>query len=142
LRGTGWTQAASADAAAEASSELAGRVQIAGSPIAGSTVTLYAAGEGAAVQVAQGKSGDDGAFTLDVGSTNQSAGKVMYIVAKGGSAKAANGNKPNDDIALMTLLGTELPKTVKVNELTTVASAFTSARFISGESISGNPLVR
>jgi ABC-type phosphate transport system substrate-binding protein len=33
---TGWTQAASAGASAEASSELSGTVQIAGSPIAGS----------------------------------------------------------------------------------------------------------
>ena len=38
------------------------------------------------------------------------------------------------------MLGTSLPKTVTVNELTTVASAFTAARFINGESISGNPL--
>ena len=33
-----------------------------------------------------------------------------------------------------------MPKTVTVNELTTVASAFTAARFINGEAISGNPL--
>jgi hypothetical protein len=32
------------------------------------------------------------------------------------------------------------PKKVTVNELTTVASAFTAARFINGEAISGNPL--
>ena len=41
----------------------------------------------------------------------------------------------------MSLLGTALPKSVTINELTTVASTFTAARFISGESISaGNPL--
>jgi len=39
-----------------------------------------------------------------------------------------------------SVLGTELPKTVTVNELTTVASTFTAARFIDGEAISGNPL--
>jgi DNA-binding beta-propeller fold protein YncE len=33
-----------------------------------------------------------------------------------------------------------LPKTVTVNELTTVASVFTAARFINGEAISGSPL--
>ncbi len=38
------------------------------------------------------------------------------------------------------MLGTALPKTVTVNELTTVASAFTAARFINGEAISGNAL--
>ena len=33
-----------------------------------------------------------------------------------------------------------MPRTVTVNELTTVASAFTAAQFINGEAISGNPL--
>ena len=36
--------------------------------------------------------------------------------------------------------GTSPPETVTVNELTTVASAFTAAQFITGEAISGNPL--
>ena len=38
------------------------------------------------------------------------------------------------------MLGNKPPAKVVVNELTTVASAFTSARFINGEAISGNPL--
>ena len=38
------------------------------------------------------------------------------------------------------MLGSSPPETVTVNELTTVASAFTAARFIDGEAISGNPL--
>ena len=46
----------------------------------------------------------------------------------------------NEAIALLALLPPSLPNTVTVNELTTVASAFTAARFIDGESISGNPL--
>jgi len=33
----------------------------------------------------------------------------------------------------MALLGRPLPSTVTVNELTTVASAFTAAQFIKGE---------
>ena len=40
----------------------------------------------------------------------------------------------------MTVLGSKAPPSVVINELTTVASAFTAARFINGESISGNPL--
>jgi hypothetical protein len=40
----------------------------------------------------------------------------------------------------MALLGTSSPETVTINEFTTVASAFTAARFIQGESISGNSL--
>jgi hypothetical protein len=122
--------------------ELDGKVQGAGSPIAGSTVTLYAAGEGAPAQLAQGKSADDGTFKLDVGTDalRGAAGKVLYLVARGGTSKAAAANGPNDAVALMALLGAELPKTVTVNELTTVASAFTAARFINGEAISGKPL--
>ena len=59
---------------------------------------------------------------------------------QGGTPKAAEAKGPNDAIALMALLGTSVPKTVTVNELTTVASTFTAARFINGEAISGKPL--
>ena len=96
--------------------ELAGNVQGAGLPIAGSTVTLYAAGTGAPQQLAQGKTDDNGAFNLNVDQT--SADSVLYLVAKGGTPKAAEAKGPNDAIALMTVLGTSLPKTVTVNELT------------------------
>ena len=41
---------------------------------------------------------------------------------------------------LLSVLGSKPPQQVTVNELTTVASAFTAARFIKGEAISGNPL--
>src|SRR5271166_1729646 len=118
--------------------DLAVTVQGAGLPIAGSTVTLYAAGTGAPTQLAQGKTDDNGAFNLNVDQTP--ADSVLYFVAKGGTAKAAADKGPNDAIALMAVLGTGLPKTVTVNELTTVASAFTAARFINREAISGNPL--
>ena len=38
------------------------------------------------------------------------------------------------------MIGNNPPPKVVVNELTTVASAFTNARFLKGEAISGNPL--
>jgi hypothetical protein len=41
---------------------------------------------------------------------------------------------------LLAVLGASFPNSVTVNELTTVASSFTNARFIEGEAISGNPL--
>src|SRR5262249_787149 len=51
-----WAQPPSAGQDGGASGGFAGRVQGAGSPIAGSTVTLYAAGDGKPTQLAQGKS--------------------------------------------------------------------------------------
>ena len=117
---------------------LAGSVQIAGSPVSGATVTLYAAGTGIPSQLAQGKTDGNGAFKLDGGQAPE--GSVLYLVAKGGTPKVAEAKGPNDAIVLMVLLGNSSPAKVTVNELTTVASAFTAARFINGESISGNPL--
>jgi hypothetical protein len=38
------------------------------------------------------------------------------------------------------VIGSKPPAKVVINDLTTVASAFTAARFINGESIAGNPL--
>lgn len=55
---------------------------------------------------------------------------MLYVVAKG----------PKEDVALLSVLGEKPPATITVNELTTVASTFTAARFIYGESISGNAL--
>jgi hypothetical protein len=118
--------------------ELAGNVQGAGLPISSSTVTLYAAGTGTPMKLAEGKTDDNGAFKLGVDQTPPDS--VLYLVANGGTPKAAADKGPNDAIALLAVLGTELPKTVTVNELTTVASAFTAVRFINQDAISGNPL--
>ena len=116
--------------------DLSGQVLVAGKAIAGATVTLYAAGTGAPQQLAQGKSDETGAFNLTY--TGAPADSVLYLVAKGGTPKAGKG--ASESLALLALLGNAPPKKVTVNELTTVASAFTAARFIQGESISGNPL--
>src|SRR5271157_6236698 len=94
--------------------DLAGNVQGAGLPIAGSTVTLYAASTDAPTQLAQGKTDDSGTFTLTYG--DAPVDSVLYVIAKGGTPKVAADKGPNDAIALMTVLGTSLPKTVTVNE--------------------------
>jgi hypothetical protein len=110
------------------SGEIEGQVLVAGKPVTGATVTLYAADEGAPTQVAQTQTAANGAFDLDTKAAPK--GSVFYLVAKG----------PNEGVALMSLLGSSLPEKVTVNELTTVASTFTAARFINGETISGKPL--
>src|SRR5262245_10067830 len=98
-----WAQTCRAGADGDASGRFAGRVQSAGSPIAGSTVTLYVAGDGKPTQLAQGKSGEDGTFTLDVGAEKLkgAADKVLYLVARGGTPKGTADKGANDAIALL-----------------------------------------
>lgn len=139
LAATGYQRSS---AGAGAASMVTGKVLVAGSPVAGSEVTLYAAAEGKPVSLAQAQTGAEGRFTLDVGqdSLKTAEGRVLYLVARGGSPKAAEGKGADTALALLSVLGIKMPKAATVNELTTVASAFTAARFIDGESISGNAL--
>src|SRR5215471_6827786 len=113
-----------------------GQVLGAGAPIVGSTVTLWAAGTGAPQQLAQTQTGADGGFVLDA----DGKGAILYLVAKGGRPTASRASGENPALALIAVLGSSPPGKVVINELTTVASAFTAARFINGEAISGNPL--
>src|SRR5689334_12174223 len=64
--------------------EIHGQVTGAGAPIAGSTVTLWAAGSGVPSQLAQATSGDDGRFILNADGN----GADLYLVAIGGRAAA------------------------------------------------------
>ena len=105
-----------------------GSVQGAGKPVAGSTVTLFAAGAGAPAQSAQGQTDEQGAFKLTYGDVP--AESVLYVIAKGGTPKAAADKKPNDAIALLAVLGGTPPKRITVNEFTTVASVWTCAQFL------------
>src|SRR5215469_18624519 len=122
------TSSSSGQQSTGSSRELAGSVQAAGKPIAGATVTLYAASTAAPAKLAEGKTDDQGAFKLDAGPATGET--VLYLVAKGGTPKAAASKAANDAIALLAVLGSTPPKTVTVNEFTTVASAFTAAQFI------------
>ena len=118
--------------------DIKGQVLTGNAPIAKSTVTLWAASADAPKQIAQTKTSDDGRFEVRTKGAN--ADSILYLVASGGEPKAskAGGDKPA--LVLLSVLGSQPPESVVVNELTTVASAFTNARFINGESISGNPL--
>ncbi|MET4804786.1 hypothetical protein [Bradyrhizobium sp. LB11.1] len=126
-----------AGAPASAQQQLEGQVLLAGEPIAGAAVTLWTAGVDAPAQLAQAQTGADGRFALSAPAGNNA---TVYLVAKGGTPRAVANQVPNNAITLMVLLGNPLPRTVTVNELTTVASAFAAAQFIKGESLSGNPL--
>ncbi len=76
-------------------------------------------------QLAQGKTNGDGVFKLDAGQAPE--GSVLYLVAKGGTPKAAEAKGPNEKIGLLAVLGTAWSKKVTVNEFTTIASAMTCA---------------
>ncbi len=117
---------------------IKGQVLGGGAPIAESTVTLWEASADAPKQLGQVKTNDDGRFEVHAKGARSDA--VLYLVANGGvpAANKAGGNNPA--IALLTIVGSNPPASVTINELTTVASAFTAARFINGDAISGNPL--
>ena len=122
-----------------AADTIKGNVVGGGQPIANSTITLWAASAGAPTELGQTRTGADGSFTLN-SSNAPSKDIVLYVVAKGGNPAASKAGGENPAITLMTVLGTEAPAIVTVNELTTVASVFTAAQFINGEAVSGNPL--
>src|SRR5262249_23951736 len=118
--------------------DVAGKVQGANSPIVGSTVTLDAASAGAPAQLAQGTTDDKGSFRLSVAKIPGNS--VLYVVARGGTPKAAAVQAVNNAIALLAVLGTTPPKTITVNEFTTVASVWTSAQFLDGDKLRGHEL--
>ena len=124
--------------AAAAATHIEGQVQGDGGPIANSTVTLWEANVGAPKQLAQIRTDSDGRFEV----RNDGAGNdtILYLVAAGGEARAKPGSGDNPSIVLLSVLGNHPPAKLVINELTTVASAFTAARFINGTSISGNLL--
>jgi hypothetical protein len=123
--------------AAEAG-QLRGQVLGGGAPVANSTVTLWVASAAAPRQLGQTRTGADGRFALNAAAPGKDT--ILYLVAKGGTPAANKAGGNNPAIGLISVLGTKAPARVTINELTTVASAFTAARFINGESISGNPL--
>jgi hypothetical protein len=120
------------------SSEISGKVEIVGSPIVGATVTIYAASAEAPKQLAQGKTDDTGAFSINFAEVPSNS--IIYLISKGGTLKTSADKVASDGLVLVMLLGQNYSKKVIINELSTVASAFTAAQFINGETISGNPI--
>jgi hypothetical protein len=117
---------------------IKGRVLGAGAPIAGSTVTLYAASGGAPVELGKAKTGADGAFEVRGGGARPKD-STLYLVAKGGKAKLSQGGD-NPAIALLSVVGGQAPAKVTINEMTTVAAVWTHTQFIDGSAIRGPAL--
>jgi hypothetical protein len=125
-------------AGAATADALEGKVLGGGQPITNSTVTLWAAGEGAPQQLGQARTGADGSFTIN--STGQTGSATLYLIAKGGQPKANVQGGDNPDIAFLTALGNKPPAAVTINEFTTVASVWTHNQFIDGTAIKGPAL--
>ncbi len=122
-----------------AADRIEGRVEAGGAPISGADVTVWLAGPGAPQKLAEAKTHDDGSYDLALADRRGDAG-VVYLIAAGGKAKLTSGKGPNPAITLMATLGTKPPERVTINELTTVASAWTGAQFLNGTALRGNAL--
>ena len=123
--------------AAHADDTVKGEVLVGGAPVARSTVTLWEASVAAPQRLTEAKTDDQPRFEIRSRSARSDA--ILYLIAAGGEPKAGKGGN-SSALALLAVLGSKMPERAIVNEFTTVASAFTAARFIQGESISGNPL--
>jgi hypothetical protein len=123
---------------ASAPDRITGRVEAGSGTVVGSEVSLWVTTSGAPRKLAQAQSTDDGGFELTADEKDNTG--VFYLTAKGGVAKAGSGTKTNPATMLMAILGTEPIGRVTINELTTVASAWTAAQFLNGSDLSGNTL--
>lgn len=106
---------------------LAGHVFAAGRPMAGATVTLWSAGPAAPHALARTRTARDGSFTLR---DPRAPGGVRYLIARG----------PRREVALLAVLGERPPARVVLDELTTVAAAWTNAQFLAGDALRGPTL--
>src|SRR5262249_50365694 len=85
-------------------------------------------------QLAQARTNNDGRFELGSQET-LGADVILYVVAKGGKAAVNKGAGDNPAAALLAVLGNTPPPKVVVNEMTTIASVWTSNPFLDGEVI-------
>ena len=139
------SQTATQPAAIATQVKLRGVVRAGTAALAGTSVTLDAAASPGQVpqSLAHALSDSSGAFELSASCPSGTAGtEPLYLRASGGQIPAAGTAQPvaNPAIRLVAVLGTcdELPATVTVNELTTIAAAYALNAFISGNEIAGS----
>jgi hypothetical protein len=130
--------ASSLAVAARAQSGLSGRVQAGGKAVSSSTVKAYAAGAGAPAKLGEAKTDARGSFQLALGAVPP--GSSVYVVARGGTPEARPDRSNNPALAFVAVLGGKPPQRVTVNEFTTVASVWTNAQFLDGETLKGHAL--
>jgi hypothetical protein len=94
-------------------------------PLAGVTVTLYEATADAPLVIGSTKTDAAGKFSLDASRT--ASDSIFYATATLGGG-----------LQLVTIVGPEIPASITINELTTVAAAFSMAQFTQDGVIAGN----
>jgi streptogramin lyase len=122
---------------------LSGVVRAGNLPIAGATVTLYAAGttgNGSApisLLTTPLTTDGNGSFTVPAGFVCPLSNSLLYAVATGGMT--GTGGTANTAISFATVLGPcgsiSSGSTFTLDEATTVATAYSMAQFLSGENI-------
>jgi hypothetical protein len=116
-----------------------GQVISGGAPVERATVTLWAATAVAPVQLGRTATDADGRFAINsAGASAKDAS--LYLIAERGKSSAVKTGDEDDRMALMTVLGSEPPSSVVINELTTIASVWTHAQFLDGAAITGHTL--
>lgn len=111
--------------------DLNGKVEAAKDGIADAEVILWQTnGKQGSEQIATTKTDESGGFQLSAIKSKFDNG-IYYLTSKGGH---------NGHLELMAVIGEELPGSAVINELTTVASTFTNAQFISNTTLAGNEL--
>lgn len=93
-------------------------------PIDGATVFVYRAGTNGATLVGKGDTDRSGNFSVQV--RLDDSGDVYYAIASKGR-----------NIVLMSTLGSTPPDNFTINEMTTVASAYAFAQFLTDTTVSG-----
>lgn len=104
---------------------LRGTVQSGATALANLLVTLYEAAETAPVVVGTATTDQAGNFSLDASGAN--SGNIFYATAT-----------RDGGVKLVTIIGPSIPDSITINELTTVAAAFSFAQFTLEGVIAGN----
>jgi hypothetical protein len=112
-------------AAPASAATLTGTVTAGGQPVAGTTVTLYAAGADSAARLGSATTDTSGTYTL--GYALPAGSGALYAIAAGGPGVPAT-------LRLAAAApASEIPDTLPLSEQTTVATAYAFAQFFDGQ---------